>query len=89
MKIYKYKIEPEKTKLELPRGAEILSAHTKGDNAWIWALVDPDQPTSTRLIAAYATGYSSVPAGAKFINTIHFDNGLVFHVFEIAIFEVK
>jgi hypothetical protein len=83
MKIYKYKIEPEKTKLELPRGAEILSANVKGDDAYIWALVDPDVPLTDRVIGAYATGYSNVPVGAKFIDTVHFQNGLVFHIFEV------
>ena len=89
MKIYKYKLQSEITRLELPAHAHILSACAKGDDAYIWALVDPDVPTCSRMIATYATGYSYVPLGAKFIDTIHFDNGLVFHVFEIAIFEVK
>jgi hypothetical protein len=84
MKIYKYKIEPQITRLELPPAhAHILSACAKGDDAYIWALVDPDVPLTDRVIGAYATGYSNVPVGAKFIDTVHFQNGLVFHIFEV------
>jgi hypothetical protein len=84
--IYKYaaKIE-ERFTLELPEGAEILTAQEQGENPCIWALVDTESPKVKRTFAVYGTGTTGIPDDpGDYIGTFQLCRGtFVFHLFEI------
>lgn len=81
-KIYKYKIDPSLREYDLPYGATILSAGVQGDDIFIWALTDTENPLSTRYIDVYGTGHIVSENGTlRFIDTVFIGN-FVFHVFE-------
>jgi len=85
--IYKYLIEPGyPTKITMPKGAEILTVHTQGDDAFLWAEV-PGGPSLTedRYFDVIPTGvefHTESVEDRLFIGTIFFNNGLVFHIYE-------
>lgn len=84
--IYKYRIvlgNGTRTELELPIGSSILHAALQGDEAYVWALIDPDDPIRENItIISYGTGYIILRAThwKQYINTIH-DGLYVWHVF--------
>jgi len=83
--IYKYKIDPYTPGIEMPKGAEILTAAFQGDAFCIWAKVNPDAEKETRNFQAFGTGHT-IPIGMgidyKYIGTGFMHNDLVFHAFE-------
>jgi hypothetical protein len=68
----------------MPAGAEILHADVQGGQVYVWALVDPDAPTTiSRRLGYFGTGHREIPPSARHIGTcIHRDFNLVWHVFE-------
>lgn len=85
-KIYKYQLEVTDTQfIELPLGAEILTAQMQGDQLCLWAMVNTlsDAITKIRRIEIIGTG-NPVPTGdLKYISTFQILGGsLIFHVFE-------
>lgn len=96
--IWKFKLKPNEagqlvTTVEMPVGAELLSAREAGDDlVYVWALVDPNAQVEPRMIATIPTGkeITGVPPLKKFLGTVFpTDNltaggsGLVFHIFEV------
>ena len=68
-----------------PRGAKALSVGMQGEDAFLWALVDPDAPEADMGIGVYGTGHDVPPFVGRFVGTLHMeDHGqrLVFHVFQ-------
>ena len=87
--IFKYKLDfnkEGKETLELPVDSEILSCELQDDEIRIWALIDPrEEKTELRFFEIFATGHEigcDMGISRKFINTLLFRNGLVFHLFE-------
>ena len=85
-KIYKYPLEVTDTQfIELPLGAEILTAQMQGNQLCLWAMVNssPDAIKKNRCIEIIGTG-NPVPTGdLKYISTFQIaGGGLIFHVFE-------
>ncbi len=81
-KIFKYPIDPNTRGVKMPIGAEILHVHMQGDDICAWALVDPENPQVTRLLALCPTG-GSVPDNAKYIGTIGpLSYTIVLHVYD-------
>jgi hypothetical protein len=85
-KIFRYPLETIDTQfIELPLGAEILTAQIQDNQLCLWAMVNtsPDAITKNRRIEIVGTGYP-VPAGElKYISTFQImDGSLIFHVFE-------
>jgi len=87
MKIWKFEISGrvvsnEVTEVEMPKGAEILHAGTQRVIPCVWALVDPEAETETRLFYLAATG-EDVPEG-EYVGTV-FQHGVayVWHVFDV------
>jgi len=86
-KVYKYSVKSTgSTKIEVPVGAEILSAKNQNEGLEIWALVDGAQ-TKTReiTIRSFVTGLEEVPDpdNLSFIDTVLFQNDrFVVHVFQ-------
>jgi hypothetical protein len=72
--------------ISLPAGAQVLTVANQGEQACLWALVDPSQPTTERRRFRIAgTGH---PIGTsddlRYINTFQLMAGaLVFHLFEV------
>ncbi len=82
--IWKFDLEakPEQ-QIEMPIGAEILSMQMQGDQARLWALVEPEAKKETRTFEVIGTGQLIPDEDRIFIGTYQVFNGdLVFHVFE-------
>ena len=73
--------------VEMPYGAQILSAHVQAGQICLWALVDPEQPPEQRSVVVLGTGHPapSFIGRMLFIGTVLLSGGsLVFHVFASA-----
>lgn len=85
-KIYKYPLEVTDTQfIELPLGAEILTAQMQGNQLCLWAMVNssPDAIKKNRCIEIIGTGYPVPTGDLKYISTFQIaGGGLIFHVFE-------
>jgi hypothetical protein len=81
--IWKYAVEIDDVfKIEMPRGAEILTVQIQDDVPCMWAKVDSTAPIVTRHFGWYGTGHL-MRDPFKYIGTIQrADGGLVFHLFE-------
>lgn len=82
--IWKYPI-PYLTPLreiEMPEGAEILTAQIQNGVLCLWAIVDTSKPETTRVIEIIGTGHEIQKGERKYIGTVYPDNGLVWHIFE-------
>ena len=86
--IYKYPLAvSDFQEVLLPLGAEILTVQVQGENACMWALVNPDEHQKEgRNIEIFGTGH---PIGydmgirRKYISTFQLQGSqLVFHAFE-------
>jgi hypothetical protein len=87
-RIYKYPLALTDTQfVELPLGAEILTAQMQGDQLCLWAMVNtlPEAIKKNRRIEIIGTG-NPVPTGdLKYISTFQMmGGGLIFHAFENA-----
>ena len=82
--IWKYKLEP-KSKLMMPRGAQILSVQTQHERPHMWVLVNPETETEERNFTIYGTGNPLPEFPGTFIATFQMQGGeYIFHVFEDA-----
>ena len=68
--------------IDVPEGAELLTAREQHGLCCVWFSCDPDKPMTKRRIAIVGTGYP-VPEGGIYIGTCFVMWGqLVFHIFE-------
>jgi hypothetical protein len=87
--IYKYKLDFSnscKRNLSLPSGSDILSCQLQQNEIMIWVLIDLKK-TETNLFyfEIFGTGHEvgcDMGISRKFLNTVQFSNGLVFHIFQ-------
>ena len=98
--IWKYRLDDKENVVELPQGAQVLSAGAQGNQIYIWALIDEafasgDAPRDKRTFEVLGTGWEGVDLSpcAAFIGTVQMPNTivgtLVFHVFETTQAEAK
>jgi len=85
--IYKYKLNPGYTELELPLNAEVLHADCVGNDVFIWCLVHPeeDYAKEKRVFQVFGTGFN-IPEDKRFeyVSTCKmYDGALIWHVFEV------
>jgi hypothetical protein len=81
--IWKFTLQPE-CKLEMPKGAQLLSVCEHGGDICLWALVDPVAEKETRRFLGVGTGHDVPDVPMNFIGTANLSGGsLVFHVFEL------
>lgn len=86
--IYKYPLAvTDFQEVKLKIGAEILTVQNQGENACMWALVNPNEKeTETRNIEIFGTGHLigyDMGISRKYISTFQMHGGqLVFHAFE-------
>jgi hypothetical protein len=85
--IYKYELQiTDEQGINMPIGAEILTAQMQGENLQLWALVDPDRDIKKRFFEVIGTGHDVTcfsNTERKYISTVQLSGGkLIFHVFE-------
>lgn len=80
--IWKYQIPIERRPtLELPEGAEILHVGVVREEAFLWAMVDDEQPRKERFPLA-VVGTGGAPPEGEFLGTIQMMEGdLILHIF--------
>jgi len=86
--IYKYPIGWDKADIEMPSGAQVLTAQLNGDTLCLWAKVNTKNPPEKRRFVVATTG-EGLPCVeleygyGNFIATIQESSGYVCHVFEL------
>ena len=69
--------------VEMPVGAQVLSAELQRGSPCLWALIDTDKELTPRRITIRGTGHCCTPSDGRFINTIMMAReSLVWHVFD-------
>jgi len=80
--IYKYKLDPIST-ISLPLCSKVLTAGIQNGEAFLWVKINQDiKEQEVRNFISFGTGHKIEIETKDFINTLFFENGLVFHVFE-------
>jgi hypothetical protein len=86
LKIWKYPLEMTDTqRVQMPKGAQILTAQMQGQTLCLWALVDCGSVLSKddREIEIIGTGNPISDASRRYIATVQMcGGGLVWHIFE-------
>lgn len=87
-RIFKYHLPPtDMSVVQMPRDAEVVSAHEQSGEIFVWALVNPEtaHDMHTRRFRIAGTGHDiSESPLLCFIDSVHLLGGrLVFHVFEV------
>ena len=87
-KVFKYSLRfDDKITVNLPEGAEVLTAQTQYDHPCLWVLVDPAAKKEKRVFRLAGTGHPiafDMGSNYKFIDSFHFKGGtVVFHLFEM------
>ncbi len=83
--IWKFKIMPGKTVLDMPIGARILGVMVHGEEVFLWALVNSDAVKQPRTFYAAGTGHALPDRAFEWthLGSIQLDKGnLIFHIFE-------
>lgn len=84
--IWKYSLKlDDKVKLEMPKGAQILTVQMQGITPYLWALVDTESKKEERTFFIFGTGTSNPRLGFElnYIGTFQ-ERFFVWHVFEEA-----
>lgn len=82
--IWKYEIPiGDGIELRMPDNAEILTVQSQRDQGVLWAKVDPEAKTVTRMFSIRGTGHRYDKNGERYIGTWQQAGGaLVWHLFE-------
>ena len=83
--IWKFELDTAQfTEIEMPTGAEILTAQIQNEVMCLWAQVDPEAPKETRTFEVAGTGTPLSDAPRKYIGTVQTSGGrYVLHVFKL------
>lgn len=84
--IHKYQVvfaQDARIAIEMPKGAEVLHLQAVGDEVFLWARVDPSQPSESLPLWLALTG-KPLPEGlGEHLGTaVLYDGTFVLHVFE-------
>lgn len=81
--IWKFALQIQRgpQRVDMPHGADVLTAQMQGDVLMLWALCEPEKLPIGRTFAVYGTGFRVPDACGKYVATVQ-DGGLVWHVFE-------
>ena len=81
--IWKYTLDPNDLKINMPIGARILTAREQRDRICVWAEVHDDSHTEQRNFVVVATGQEMPEGILKYLGTASLNSGaLIFHVYE-------
>jgi hypothetical protein len=79
--VYKYPLGGPKCSILLPLGAQILTVAMQGENAFLWALVDIDEPEKEEWsFEVFGTGHPVSKTAGDHFGTL-FNGPFVWHVF--------
>lgn len=88
--VWKYDLSPNdgdsmRVHIEMPVGAQVLTAQMQHSKPQLWVLVDPNASKELRSFQVVGTGHPFEPAPtARYVNTFQMQGGLfVFHLFEV------
>jgi len=83
IKMYKYPINKDRQKLDLPKGSVIHSVENQYGNVVLYALINTaTEERETYEIMVYSTGQEFIEEGQEFLGTVNLQGGqLMFHVF--------
>lgn len=82
MKIFKYQVPIQSDfRLELPKGAKIISFQLQNETPMIWAIVNEHLELETRYFEIVGTGFDFISTCREYIGTIQLDS-FVWHLFE-------
>jgi len=70
--------------VQMPKNAEILTIQAQKGDAYLWAIVNPDNALEDRIILCRGTGHEiQSEFNIKYISTCQFYEGdIIFHYFE-------
>ena len=82
--IYKYTVTglPLQNKIEMPKGASILSVNMQGADCCMWALVDTESETEEREFEIVGTGWE-LDDNMSYVGTCFAKDGYVWHIVEV------
>ena len=82
--IYKYIVtwSPLQSKIEMPKGATILTCNMQGVNCCMWALVDTEMETEEREFEIVGTGWQ-IYDNMSYVGTCFANDGYVWHIMEV------
>lgn len=81
--IYKYKLTPGRTVIDMPDGAKVLTVQMQREDVSLWALVEPHKPVGRRFFDVYGTGHPMPSDPGDYVATFQMEGGaLVWHVFD-------
>ena len=87
LKVFKYEVPiSDFATVDMPQGAKILSLQVQHGTPTIWALVDPEAPSTQRNFRVAGTGHAIDNFGDElsFVGTCQMmDGSLVWHLFEL------
>lgn len=87
--VYKYRMAFSPAgrpfKVQMPKGADILTIGSQRDGMVVWALVNPEDPPVDRTFVVYGTGRGIEigESSLRYWGTIMQTDGTVWHLFEI------
>lgn len=85
LQILKYplpQIIGEIIEVEMPDRWAICDINHQGDELFLWANVDTDEPVTANKFIIYGTGWEIRDMeNLSFLKTVHMPNGMVWHVF--------
>ena len=91
--IYKYSVIPtDYFRLQLPVDAQILTVQMQGNEAFVWTLLNPDEPVVERTFRLAGTGHPIVesPNALSYVGTFQMGGGrLVWHLFEVLVHQIE
>ncbi len=83
LRVFKYAVPvTDYFYIDLPRGAELLTAQVQAGEPQLWARVDDDAPTEQRHFRLVGTGHPAADTGKHVGSFQMHGGGLVFHLFE-------
>lgn len=84
--IYKYSLPMrDEPAIGMPKGAHVLCVQAQRGVPFVWAIVDPEQPTETRTFRLFGTGHPMdiVVGSHHYIGTFQLYGGdFIGHLFE-------
>jgi len=85
-RVFKYQVPlQDKFTIDLPKGSQVLSVGVQSKTAFIWTLIDDEEPIiESRKFRLSGTGHPITDKCFIFIGTFQLDGGaLIFHLFEL------
>lgn len=80
--IWKYQLNRvAQAKIDIPIGAQILSAQMQDGIIAVWALVDPAAPKQPKAFHIFGTGWDIEETSLCYVATVQDKDGFVWHIF--------